>query len=67
MHQVDRIEDFVVRRRRNHKTWCSWIKESNLPVHVFEECSGTRNSGFAFPMIIKEESKLSRKEVCAPS
>jgi len=65
VHQVDRIEDFVVRRRRNHKMWCSWINESNLPVQVFEECTGTRNSAFAFPMIIKEESKLSRKEVCA--
>ena len=65
MHQVERIEDFVIRRRNNHKKWCSWIRSTNLPIDVFEECVGTRNSAFAFPMLIKKDCRISRKELCA--
>ena len=51
--------------RQNHQKWCAWIRETELPVQVFEECLGTRNSAFAFPLLIKKESRLSRREICA--
>ena len=64
MHQVDRIEEFVLRRRKNHQQWCSWIREADLPIDVFEESVGTRHSAFAFPLLIREESRFSRKDLC---
>ena len=64
MHQVPRLEQFVLRRRKNHQRWCAEIQSMNLPLKVFPEQEGTRHSAFAFPMLLDEDSPLSRPQLC---
>ena len=64
IHQVKRIEDFTVQRRNNHQKWCELIQRAQLPVQVFPEQDGTRHAGFGFPIILNDEVKHSRAEVC---
>ena len=65
MHQVNRIEDFVKRRRQNHSTWCKWVQAEQLPLRVFPEVPNTRHAAFAFPILLNEDSPVSRPELCA--
>ncbi len=65
IHQVNRIEDFVQRRRRNHASWCEWVNAEQLPLRVFPEVVNTRHAAFAFPILLNEDSPLSRSELCA--
>ena len=64
MHQVPRLPGFVETRRANHQKWCSWINSLELPLRVYPELEGTTHSAFAFPMLLSEDSPLSRAEVC---
>lgn len=65
IHQVGRLDEFVARRRRNHLNWCERIQSLSLPLNVFPEIQGTKHSGFAFPILLHEDTKLSRKELCS--
>ena len=65
IHQVGRLEDFVVQRRHNHRQWCENIKQLQLPITVFPEQEQTRHAGFAFPMMLNEDSTLDRQRLCS--
>ena len=65
LHQVDRIENFVLQRRKNHQMWCQMVKELNLPLKVFPEMPETRHAGFAFPMLLDEHASISRSQLCS--
>ena len=65
IHQVPRLPGFVETRRSNHHKWCSWIDSLELPLRVYPELEGTTHSAFAFPMLLREDSPLSRAELCA--
>ena len=64
IHQVNRIEDFVNRRRHNHGSWCKWVQAEQLPLRVFPEMPSTRHAAFAFPILLNEDSPLTRSELC---
>ena len=63
MHQVGRLEGFVQQRRANHIDWCARIATLGLPLRVFPELPGTRHAAFAFPMLLNEDSPISRAEL----
>ena len=65
IHQVQRLEDFVVQRRNNHRQWCENIQELSLPITVFPEQEHTRHAGFAFPMMLKDDAKIDRQRLCS--
>ncbi|MBM76006.1 MAG: DegT/DnrJ/EryC1/StrS aminotransferase [Proteobacteria bacterium] len=65
IHQVNRIENFVKIRRENHSAWCEWITSEDLPLRVFPETPNTRHAAFAFPILLNEDSPLSRSQLCA--
>ena len=65
MHQVGRLEGFVQRRRANHADWCARIDALGLPLRTFPELPGTRHAAFAFPLLLSEDSPLSRAELSA--
>ena len=65
MHQVDRIEGFVQQRRANHQAWCEMVEALSLPLKVYPEAPNTRHAGFAFPMMLSEDSPIGRAELCA--
>lgn len=62
--QIARLAGFVERRRRNHKTWCRWIRESELPIDVFDELPGTVHAGFGFPMVLHKDAPIDRIALC---
>jgi CDP-4-dehydro-6-deoxyglucose reductase, E1 len=64
LHQVPRLEGFVQQRRNNHQRWCQQILDLSLPVKVFPEQQGTRHSAFAFPILLQEDSPISRTQLC---
>ncbi len=64
MHQVGRLEGFVARRRSNHADWCARIDALGLPLRTFPELPGTRHAAFAFPLLLSEDSPLSRAQLC---
>lgn len=65
MHQVERLEQFVVQRRNNHQAWCAMVEALNLPLKVYPEAPNTRHAGFAFPILLDEDSPVGRAELCA--
>ena len=65
IHQVRRLEDFVIQRRNNHIQWCQNVQELNVPITVFPEQLNTRHAGFAFPMMLNEDSNIDRQTLCA--
>lgn len=49
--QLDRLDAWVDRRRRNHADWCARL--AGIPgVRVFPEAPGTSHAGFAFPILV---------------
>ena len=64
MHQVGRLDGYVARRRENHRKWCNWISELDLPLRVYPEQEGTLHSGFAFPMLLRADAPCTRAELC---
>ena len=64
MHQVPRLEEFVLRRNRNHQNWCKRIAELGLPLRVFPQVSNTRHAAFAFPLLLDGDCPLSRTQIC---
>ena len=65
IHQVQRLEDFVVQRRSNHRQWCEAVEQLNLPITVFPEQPETRHAAFAFPMMLNDDSKIDRQTLCS--
>ena len=63
--QIKRLAGFVEKRRHNHRRWCEMIRESGLPVDVFDEVEGTVHAGFGFPLLLAEEAPLDRTALCA--
>lgn len=61
IHQVDRLEDFVIQRRNNHVQWVEMIEKANLPIQLFPEQPQTRHAGFAFPLLLKENTSMTRE------
>ena len=60
MHQIDRIEGFVLQRRNNHQRWCEMVNALSLPLRVYPEAPNTRHAGFAFPMMLDEDAPITR-------
>ena len=65
IHQLPRLDDYVARRRANHIDWCGHISSLGLPLRVFPEPKGRAHAGFGFPILLGEDSPLSRAELCA--
>ena len=65
IHQVKRMEEFVRQRNENHRIWCELIEAANLPIQVFPEMEGTRHAAFGFPLVLTDESPLSRDQLSA--
>jgi len=63
--QVPRLEDYVSRRRENHRRWCEAVQSLNLPLRVFPELVGTTHAAFAFPMVLDADAPLDRSALCA--
>jgi len=63
--QIRRLAGFVERRRRNHRSWCAMIRDSGLPVDVFDEMPNTVHAGFGFPLLLREDARLDRAGLCA--
>jgi len=64
MHQVSRLEGYVQKRNANHVNWCQKIDSCGLPLRTFPQIPGTRHAGFAFPMLLSEDSPLTRAQLC---
>lgn len=65
VHQVPRLSHFVERRRHNHQHWCKLVSALNLPLRVFPEQANARHAGFAFPILLDEDSPVSRQTLTA--
>jgi CDP-6-deoxy-D-xylo-4-hexulose-3-dehydrase len=65
LRQLPRLEGYVETRNRNHREWCAALRESGLPVDVFDEAPGTRHAGFGFPLLLRPDARLGRAELCA--
>ena len=63
--QIKRLDGFVETRRRNHRRWCAMIRDSGLPIEVFDEVDGTVHAGFGFPLLLREDARLDRTALCA--
>ena len=64
IHQVPRLDGYVAQRRQNHANWCERIQQLGLPLRVFPEPEGVSHAAFAFPMLLDEDSPMSRTELC---
>ena len=64
LHQVDRMEGFVLQRQQNHAEWCEMVQALKLPLSVFPEAPNTRHAGFAFPILLHENAPISRAQLC---
>jgi CDP-6-deoxy-D-xylo-4-hexulose-3-dehydrase len=64
IHQLRRLDDYVARRRNNHRDWCAHIASLELPIDVFPEPPGRSHAGFAFPILIHADAPLDRAELC---
>ena len=53
--QLDRLEEWVRRRRENHADWCRRLEGR---VRVFPEAPGTSHAGFAFPILAEDRPRL---------
>ncbi len=65
IHQLPRLPGFVAARNANHKAWCAAIRDSGLPVTVFDEAPGTLHAGFGFPMLVDADAGIDRAGLCA--
>ncbi len=65
LHQLPRLAGYVDQRNQNHRQWCQWVRETGLPVEVFEEAPGTRHAGFGFPLLLAPDAPLDRATLSA--
>jgi CDP-6-deoxy-D-xylo-4-hexulose-3-dehydrase len=65
LHQLERLDGFIQRRRANHEHWCRLIRDAGLPLQVFPEQPGTEHGGFAFPMLLARDAPYGRAELMA--
>jgi len=65
LHQLARLDGFVARRRANHLDFCARLQASELPLRVFPEPAGCLHSGFAFPMLLRDDAGCSRAALMA--
>jgi CDP-6-deoxy-D-xylo-4-hexulose-3-dehydrase len=65
LHQLPRLDDFIARRRDNHRHWCQLIQDADLPLTVFPEQPGTTHGGFSFPLQIAADAPYPRAELMA--
>lgn len=65
MHQLRRLPDYVQVRNHNHRQWCAMVRETGLPVDVFDEAPGTLHAGFGFPLLLRADAPFDRATLSA--
>ncbi len=64
LRQLQRLDDWVERRRANHRAWCEALGE--LPhLTVYPERPGTTHAAFAFPLVLDEGAPMDRATLMA--
>lgn len=63
MHQVDKLEGFISKRRNNAEYLNEQLEEFSEYFRLLEERENTRCSWFAYPIMVKESAPFSKKDL----
>jgi CDP-6-deoxy-D-xylo-4-hexulose-3-dehydrase len=61
--QLTRLDPWLAKRRENHALFCERLEGFEKHLRVWPEVPGTRHAGFAFPMLLREESNQARADL----
>ena len=61
--QLTRLDPWLAKRRENHSLFCDRMEGFSTQLKCWPELRGTRHAGFAFPMLLREDSGTSRADL----
>jgi CDP-6-deoxy-D-xylo-4-hexulose-3-dehydrase len=65
IHQLRKLEEFIERRRENHRAWTAALAPYQEHVWVHDERPGTRHAGFGYQVTVSPSAPLRRSELVA--
>jgi len=65
IHQLRKLEEFIARRRENHRRWTAALAPYREHVWVHEERPGTRHAGFGYQVTVSPSAPFQRAELVA--
>src|SRR3990172_4612110 len=65
IHQLRKLEEFIERRRQNHRAWTAALAPYQEHVWVHAERPGTRHAGFGYQVTVSPSAPFRRSELVA--
>ncbi|MBI2914238.1 MAG: DegT/DnrJ/EryC1/StrS family aminotransferase [Chloroflexi bacterium] len=65
IHQLRKLEEFIDRRRQNHRAWTAALAPYREQVWVHDERPGTRHAGFGYQVTVSPSAPFRRSALVA--